>query len=76
MVLHIQKHLINQVDLINILQEFIAVNDRIINFFGKEVCTLAIYHLLLLESVHIFQHQNFRYFFYPIIILKDPLTPI
>jgi len=41
MVFHIQKHLIDQVDLINILQEFIAVNDRRINFFGK-FCALAI----------------------------------
>ena len=30
---HIHKHLIDQVDLITMLQEFIAVNDRKINFF-------------------------------------------
>jgi len=34
--LHIHKHLIDQVDLITIVQEFIAVNDRRSSFFGKK----------------------------------------
>jgi len=33
---HVQKHLINQVDLITILQVFIAVNDRKRNCFAKK----------------------------------------
>jgi len=35
--LHIHKHLIDLPDLITVLKEFIAVNDRQINFFGKFV---------------------------------------
>jgi len=34
--LHIHKHLIDQADLIAMLQEFIEVNDRRINSFGKK----------------------------------------
>jgi len=39
MFLHIHKHLVDPVNLITILQEFIAVNDRRINFIWKEVCS-------------------------------------
>ena len=41
MFLHIHKHLIDQVDLIAILQEFIAENDCRIKLFWKEFCTVA-----------------------------------
>ena len=39
--LHIRKQFIDQVDLIAILQEFIAVNDRRITISCKEVCSVA-----------------------------------
>jgi len=42
MFLHIHKQLIDQVDLIAILQEFIAENDRRIKLFWKEFCTMAL----------------------------------
>jgi len=35
--LHVHKQLIDQIDLIAILQEFIAESDRRINFFGTKV---------------------------------------
>jgi len=35
MFLHIHKQLMDQVDLIAMLQKFIAENDRRIKFFGK-----------------------------------------
>ena len=35
MFVHVHKQLIDQVDLIAILQEFIPENDRRINLFGK-----------------------------------------
>jgi len=41
MFLHIHKHLIDQVGLTAILQEFIAENDRGIKLFWKEFCTVA-----------------------------------
>jgi len=42
MILHIHKQLIDQVDLIAILQEFVAENDRRIKLFWKEFCTVAL----------------------------------
>ena len=41
MFLYIHKQLIDQVDLIAILQEFIAENDRRFKLFWNEVCTVA-----------------------------------
>jgi len=41
MFLHIHKQLIDQVDLVAILQKFIAENDRRIKLFWKEFCTVA-----------------------------------
>jgi len=73
MFLHIHKQLIDQVDLMPLLQEFMTENDTRIKLFWKEFCTAAQSHLLLLGRVHIFRHQKFRYIFFT---PSAPLTPI
>ena len=69
------KHLLDQVDLITILQEFIAENYHRIKLFWNEVCTVAQLHLLLHGSVHKFRHQNFRYLFFPHHQFESPTHP-
>ena len=53
MLLHIHKQLIDQVDLIALLQEFMAVNNRRCNFFGKKFVLHTVISVDTREHSHI-----------------------
>jgi len=51
--LHIHKHLIDQVDLITILREFIAVKDRRINILERSLYCNTVTSVVTRDRSHI-----------------------